>query len=119
MKLIVTGAAGFIGSAFVREAVHQGHKIVILDALTYAGHVENLEGVLQPGVCEFEKGSITNLEFVSSLFKKHQPDAFLNFAAESHVDNSISGPQAFIETNIVGTFTCLEATRQYFSKLTA
>ncbi len=119
MKLIVTGAAGFIGSAFVREAIQQGHQIVVLDILTYAGHLENLEGVLQPGLCDFEKGSITDLNFVNSLFKKHQPDAFLNFAAESHVDNSISGPQAFIETNIVGTFTCLEATRQYFSKLSA
>ncbi len=117
MKLIVTGAAGFIGSAFVREAIIQGHKIVVLDALTYAGHLENLEGILKPGQCDFEKGSITDMSFVSSLFQKHQPDAFLNFAAESHVDNSISGPQAFIETNILGTFVCLEATRKYFSDL--
>jgi dTDP-glucose 4,6-dehydratase len=117
MKLIVTGAAGFIGSAFVREAISQGHQIVILDALTYAGHLENLEGVLKPGVCDFEKGSITDINFVSSLFHKYKPDAFLNFAAESHVDNSISGPQTFVETNIMGTFVCLEATRKYLSSL--
>lgn len=117
MKLIVTGAAGFIGSAFAREALSQGHQLVILDKLTYAGHIENINQILSPGECDFEKGSITDSDFVTSLFEKYKPDAFLNFAAESHVDNSISGPKAFIETNILGTFICLEAARKYFSTL--
>lgn len=117
LKIIVTGGAGFIGSAFVREALKQKHRVIILDALTYAGHMENISEVLQPGVCEFEKGSINDLPFVDQVIKKHAPDAFINFAAESHVDNSISGPKAFIETNIIGTFNCLEANKNYFNSL--
>ncbi len=116
-KILVTGGAGFIGSAFVRLALQQNYKVVIMDALTYAGHIENIEEVLKPGTCDFEKGSITDFNFVSSVIKKHQPDAFLNFAAESHVDNSISGPKAFVETNILGTFNCLEACREYYGAL--
>lgn len=117
MKIIVTGAAGFIGSAFVREAMNQGHQILIVDALTYAGHMENINEILKPGVCEFVKGSITDMELLNSLYARFQPDAFLNFAAESHVDNSISGPKAFVETNILGTFSCLEAARKFHSGL--
>ncbi|MEK6772738.1 MAG: dTDP-glucose 4,6-dehydratase [Bdellovibrionota bacterium] len=118
-KILVTGGAGFIGSSFVRVALAADYQVIILDALTYAGHIENLEEVLKPGLCDFEKGSITNLEFVSSVLKKHQPDYFVNFAAESHVDNSISGPKAFMETNILGTFSCLEACRAYYNSLTS
>lgn len=117
LKMIVTGGAGFIGSAFVREALKKNNYVVILDALTYAGHRENIQDVLKPGVCEFEKGSITDIQFVNHVLKTHKPNVFVNFAAESHVDNSISGPKEFIETNIVGTFTCLEANRAYFNSL--
>lgn len=117
MKMIVTGAAGFIGSALIREAIKQGHQVVILDALTYAGHRENFEDVLHPTNCIFEQGNICDFEFVSALYKKYQPDAFLNLAAESHVDNSISGPRAFVETNVMGTFICLEAARSYWNAL--
>ena len=115
MKLLVTGAAGFIGSAFIREALKQGHSIVVLDALTYAGHLENLEDILKPGTVDFEKGDICDFENNFKLLKKYQINALLNFAAESHVDNSISGPKKFIETNILGTFALLEAARNYFA----
>jgi dTDP-glucose 4,6-dehydratase len=118
MKLLVTGAAGFIGSAFIREALKQGHSIVVLDALTYAGHLENLEDILKPGTVDFEKGDICDFENNFKLLKKYQINALLNFAAESHVDNSISGPKKFIETNILGTFALLEAARNYFASLT-
>jgi dTDP-glucose 4,6-dehydratase len=118
MKLLVTGAAGFIGSAFIREALKQGHSIVVLDALTYAGHLENVEDILKPGTVDFEKGDICDFENNLKLLKKYQINALLNFAAESHVDNSISGPKKFIETNIMGTFALLEAARNYFATLT-
>lgn len=117
LNLVVTGAAGFIGSTFIREAMKQGHRITIIDSLTYAGHFENIEDVLKHGKCDFEKGTITDQGFISSVLKKVQPDVFVNFAAESHVDNSITGPKDFINTNIIGTFCCLEANREYFSTL--
>jgi dTDP-glucose 4,6-dehydratase len=113
MNLLVTGAAGFIGSAFIREALKHGHRVVILDALTYAGHTENFDDILKPGTLDFEKGDIRNFDNNLSLLKKYNIDALLNFAAESHVDNSISGPKEFIDTNINGTFSLLEATRSY------
>ena len=119
LKIVVTGAAGFIGSAFIRLALKAGHKVVVYDSLTYAGHKENFEEILSPGICDFEKGDICDFEFANHIYNKYQPDAFLNFAAESHVDNSISGPKAFVETNITGTFNLLEATRKYFSTLDA
>ncbi len=117
LTMVVTGAAGFIGSTFIRESLKQNYRVVIIDSLTYAGHMENIEEILKPGKCDFEKGSITDLNFLNSVMKKYQPDFFLNFAAESHVDNSISGPKDFIETNIFGTFCCLEANRAYYSSL--
>ncbi len=115
--ILVTGAAGFIGSAFVREALKNNYRVSILDALTYAGHRENIEEVLKPGVCEFFHGDIRDFQLVNGLFEKFHFDGVINFAAESHVDNSISGPAEFIQTNIVGTFTLLEAARGHWSKL--
>lgn len=117
MRLVVTGGAGFIGSAFVREATQAGHEIVILDALTYAGHMENIDDVLKPGKIDFIKSDIKNFDDSLATFQKYQIDGVVNFAAESHVDNSISGPRAFIETNVMGTFALLEASRSYFQKL--
>lgn len=116
--LLVTGAAGFIASSFVRIARHGGYRITILDSLTYAGHVENLSGVLEEGTCDLVQGDIRDFDLVDKLFDKSKFDGVLNFAAESHVDNSISGPRAFVETNIIGTFTLLEVARKYWSQYT-
>lgn len=118
--IIVTGGAGFIGSSYAALAVEQGYHVVVLDALTYAGHRENVDWI-QPsakgGSCELVVGDICDGAKVQSLFEKYQPRAVLNFAAESHVDNSISKPSAFIETNIIGCYTMLEAARNYWNNL--
>lgn len=113
--LLVTGAAGFIGSAFVRLALKEGYRLTILDALTYAGHIENIEPILKKEQCELIKGNIQDFSLLDSLFEKNKFSGLVNFAAESHVDNSISGPLAFVETNIFGTFQLLEATRKHWS----
>jgi dTDP-glucose 4,6-dehydratase len=110
--LLVTGGAGFIGSAFAREALASGFQVTVLDALTYAGAIENLKPIWDE--ITFVEGNITDQELVSQLLEKTPFSGLINFAAESHVDNSISGPKIFIETNIVGTFTLLEAARKYF-----
>ncbi|MBV2168843.1 MAG: dTDP-glucose 4,6-dehydratase [Bdellovibrio sp.] len=117
MTILVTGAAGFIGSCFARHLLSQKHTVVVLDKLTYAGHLENLEGLIDNKTLFFEKGDIADDAFVASLFKKYQFDAVTNFAAESHVDNSIHSPREFIETNIIGTFTLLDNSRKYWSSL--
>lgn len=116
-SFLVTGGAGFIGSAFVREALKTGHKVLIYDALTYAGHMPNIEECLKPDFCEFLKADIRDREGALQALKKFGIQAVINFAAESHVDNSILGPKAFIDTNIVGTFALLEASRCYFQTL--
>ncbi len=113
---LVTGAAGFIGSTFVEQAVEAGFRVVVLDALTYAGHRENLTHI-DPQGYELVEGDIRDGEKVLSLLKQHQPQAVINFAAESHVDNSISGPGAFIDTNINGCYAMLEAARTYWNGL--
>ena len=109
--LLVTGGAGFIGSCFVRMATAHGYKVVVLDALTYAGHKENLSDI--HGNIELVVGDIRDGQKVASLLAAHSPSALINFAAESHVDNSIASPGEFISTNISGTYTLLEAARQY------
>lgn len=114
-KLIVTGGAGFIGSHFVDLALKNNCQVAVLDKLTYAGDQLNLKQCEGLAGFSFHHGDIGDLPFVKDLIKKIQPDAILNFAAESHVDNSISGPQAFMETNILGTFFLLEAARDYFA----
>lgn len=109
--LLITGGAGFIGSSFVRLAAERGYTPIVLDALTYAGHRENLEGVPH----ELLVGNITDAKLVASLLEKYQPAALVHLAAESHVDNSIAEPSQFITTNINGTYTLLEAARTYFT----
>jgi dTDP-glucose 4,6-dehydratase len=114
---LVTGGAGFIGSTFVELAVLSGHDVIVLDALTYAGHRENLNYTRVPGHMELVVGSICDSPKVMELLKKYHPDAVVNFAAETHVDRSIDAPSAFIETNIHGTFTLLNASLEYWKTL--
>ena len=114
--ILVTGGAGFIGSNFIPFFLdmHTDVKIVNLDKLTYAGNLENLEEVKKNDRYIFVKGDICNKELVDSLFQEYQFTTVINFAAESHVDNSISGPDSFIDTNITGTFNLLEVARKYW-----
>ena len=114
MKLIVTGGAGFIGSAVVRLAVARGHEVVNLDALTYAACIDNVASVAQSNLYSFEKADIRDRTALDRIFDLHQPDAVMHLAAESHVDRSIDGPADFIETNITGTFNMLEAARRHW-----
>jgi dTDP-glucose 4,6-dehydratase len=114
--IIVTGAAGFIGSNFVELAGSYGYRTIVLDALTYAGHRENLKSI-PDSQWELVEGNICDEQLVRKVYDKYQPDAFLNFAAESHVDRSILGPGEFIQTNIVGTFNLLRCSLEYFQKL--
>lgn len=115
MKILVTGGAGFIGSAVVRHAVRAGHEIINLDCLTYAANLANVAHVSNAPGYVFEKASITDRPALDAIFARHQPDAVMHLAAESHVDRSIDGPAAFIETNISGTYTLLEAARSYWT----
>ncbi len=116
--ILVTGGAGFIGSNFVGLALEQGHKIVVLDALTYAGHLENLSEHQGNARFAFVEGNIQDQALVLKLLKDHQVDWVAHFAAESHVDKSITGPGAFMETNINGTFQMLNAAKTYYESLT-
>ena len=111
MRIMVTGGAGFIGSAVVRLAISRGHEVVNLDALTYAGRLENLAAVRNNPRYRFERCDIRDRAALNRVFERHKPDAVLHLAAESHVDRSIDGPDAFIETNINGTYNMLEAAR--------
>jgi dTDP-glucose 4,6-dehydratase len=115
--LLVTGGAGFIGANYVLQAVAQGHKVLNLDKLTYAGNLDTLSSLDGNDRHIFVQGDIGDRELVSSLLKTHHVDAVVNFAAESHVDRSIDGPAAFIETNVVGTLGLLESTRDYWRSL--
>lgn len=114
MKLIVTGGAGFIGSAVVRLAISQGHTVINLDALTYAACLDNVASVADSLNYTFEHADIRDRAALDRIFAKHQPDAVMHLAAESHVDRSIDGPGDFIETNITGTYNMLEAARAYW-----
>jgi len=114
MKLIVTGGAGFIGSAVVRQAVGQGHQVVNLDALTYAACLDNVAPVADAPNYAFVEADICDRAAMDAVFDTHQPDAVMHLAAESHVDRSIDGPGAFIQTNITGTYTLLEAARAFW-----
>ena len=115
MKLLVTGGAGFIGSAVVRLAVARGHAVVNLDALTYAACLENVASVSANPLYAFEQADIRDRAALDRILAAHQPDAVMHLAAESHVDRSIDGPGDFIETNITGTFNLLEAARKYWT----
>jgi dTDP-glucose 4,6-dehydratase len=117
--ILVTGGAGFIGSNFVLDwrAAHPNEGVVNLDALTYAGNLENLSGLKADAGHVFVQGNITDRSLVDQLLATHRPRAIVHFAAESHVDRSIHGPDAFMKTNVEGTFTLLEAARGYWAGL--
>ena len=114
---LVTGGAGFIGGNFVLEAVAKGVRVINLDALTYAGNLDTLSSLEGNPDHVFAHGNIGDQGLVSRLLAEHQPDAVVNFAAESHVDRSIDGPGAFIQTNVVGTLALLESVRDYWRGL--
>jgi len=113
-RLLVTGGAGFIGSNFIRflQSKNKQLEILNLDQLTYAGSLENLKHLPHPERYSFVKGDIADQQLVESLLRDNQIDTIVHFAAESHVDRSLKGPGAFIQTNIVGTFSLLEAARK-------
>lgn len=115
--VLVTGGAGFIGANFVLGAVADGFRVINLDKLTYAGNMETLEPLQSNDGHRFFHGDIGNRTLVAELLREFQPDAIVNFAAESHVDRSIDGPAAFIETNVVGTLGLLECARDYWRSL--
>ncbi|NHZ69841.1 MAG: dTDP-glucose 4,6-dehydratase, partial [Thermotogales bacterium] len=117
-NLLITGGAGFIGSNFVRYWLtsHPEDRVVNLDALTYAGNLENLKDVEDNSNYRFVRGDICDAECVKNVLEEEKIDSIINFAAESHVDRSILGPEAFIKTNIHGTFTLLEAARKLWDK---
>ena len=115
MKILVTGGAGFIGSAVVRQAIGDGHSVVNLDALTYAACLENVASVADHPNYAFEQADIRDRAALDRVFAAHTPDAVMHLAAESHVDRSIDGPGDFIETNINGTYNMLEAARAYWT----
>lgn len=118
MKVMVTGGAGFIGSALVRHLIEEtDHQVVNVDKLTYAGNLHSLDGVHVSSRYCFELTDICDRSALAALFKEHCPDVVMHLAAESHVDRSIDGPGEFIQTNIVGTYTLLEAARAYWQTL--
>jgi len=118
MKLLITGGAGFIGSAVIRHIIqHTQDSVVNIDKLTYAGNLESLSAVSASARYRFEQVDICDRAALDQVFSEHQPDAVMHLAAESHVDRSIDGPAEFIQTNIVGTYQLLEAARAYWNSL--
>lgn len=118
MNILVTGGAGFIGSAVIRYLIeHTEHSVVNVDALTYAGNLESLATVEGSERYAFEQADIGDTSRMAAIFHRYQPDAVMHLAAESHVDRSIDGPAAFIHTNIVGTYSLLEVARHYWKEL--
>ncbi|MEK7356263.1 MAG: dTDP-glucose 4,6-dehydratase [Bdellovibrionota bacterium] len=116
-KILVTGGAGFIGSGFVDECVKRGDQVVVLDLMTYAGHETNLAA--SRAAIKLVKGDIADREVVRSLFAEHGFDSVVNFAAESHVDRSITAPSGFVHTNVLGVFSLLDGALGHFEKLSA
>ena len=118
MKILVTGGAGFIGSAVIRHLIkHTDHEVLNIDKLTYAGNLESLKEIDQSPKYQFKQMDICETDQITKAIEAFQPDAIMHLAAESHVDRSIDGPAAFIQTNIVGTYTLLEAARKYWMNL--
>ncbi|EPM5567259.1 dTDP-glucose 4,6-dehydratase [Providencia thailandensis] len=120
MKILVTGGAGFIGSAVIRYIINNTNDTVInVDKLTYAGNLESLTSICEDPRYTFVQADICDSAAITNIFNLHQPDAIMHLAAESHVDRSIDGPSEFIQTNIIGTYTLLEVARQYWNQLPA
>ena len=117
MKILLTGGAGFIGSHFVKKAIRDGHTVVNVDKLTYAGNLDNLEGYKYSAKHIFYKTDICDIESLESIFEKEQPDVIVHMAAESHVDRSIDSGDTFLQTNVVGTFRLLQVALTYFNTL--
>jgi dTDP-glucose 4,6-dehydratase len=117
MKIIVTGGAGFIGSAVVRRAIGDGHQVVNLDKLAYSANLENVASVANNPGYAFEQADVCDEAAVRAIFAKHRPDAVMHLAAESHNDRAIEGPMDFVKTNVVGTAVLLEAARSYWTGL--
>lgn len=117
MKILVTGGAGFIGSAVCRHLVADlGHEVVVVDKLTYAANLASLAPISKSPLYRFEKVDICDAEAMARVFAAHQPDGVIHLAAESHVDRSISGSRVFLDTNVAGTFTVLEAARTFLAR---
>jgi dTDP-glucose 4,6-dehydratase len=117
MKILITGGAGFIGSAVVRRAVADGHQVVNLDALTYSANLENVASVADSPAYAFEQADICDEAAVRAIFARHRPDAVMHLAAESHNDRAIEGPMDFVRTNVLGTAVLLEAAREHWNSL--
>jgi dTDP-glucose 4,6-dehydratase len=119
MRLLVTGGAGFIGSALIRQLIadEDGTTVINVDDLTYAGNLESLECVSASRRYHFERANICDAKTIRQIFNHHKPDAIIHLASETHVDRSIDGPAAFIQTNIMGTYVLLEAAREYGTSL--
>ena len=118
MRILVTGGAGFIGSALIRHLIQNtDHEVLNFDKLTYAGNLESLTSIATDTRYEFVQADICDQSQVSAVLARFQPQAIMHLAAESHVDRSIDGPSEFIQTNIVGTYSLLEATRGYWLTL--
>lgn len=119
MRILITGGAGFIGSAVVRMAISRGLSVINVDSLTYAANLQSLKDIDTLSNYKFENVDICDAKKLTQVFKAHQPDAVMHLAAESHVDRSIDGPGAFIQTNIIGTYNLLQAARDYFENLSS
>ncbi|RAK57501.1 dTDP-glucose 4,6-dehydratase [Phenylobacterium deserti] len=117
MKILITGGAGFIGSAVVRRAIADGHQVVNLDALTYSANLENVQSVESSPAYAFEKADVCDAQAMAAIFARHQPDAVMHLAAESHNDRAIEGPLDFVRSNVMGTGILLEAARAYWNSL--
>lgn len=118
LRLLITGGAGFIGNHLIKCALSEGHTVVALDKLTYAGNILSLKSIENHPAYMFVHGDIADSELVRKILEEHRPNAVINLAAESHVDRSIDDPLAFIQTNIVGTYCLLDASRRYYENLT-
>src|SRR6516162_4120169 len=117
MRVMVTGGAGFIGSAVSRHFVLDlGHEVVVVDKLTYAGNLASLQSIASHDKFAFERTDICDVEAIRRIFSQYRPDAVVHLAAESHVDRSIFAPNVFVQTNVVGTYVLLEASREYLVK---